>query len=385
MLYEFQLPTRIHYGRKSIELAADLMRAIGAHRVLIVSGRSRTASSPALAALCSSLEAAGVRCIRFPEVEADPSVDTVARGVSLYRQESCDAIIGFGGGSPIDCAKGIAASIGEGLPIERFIGTGRVFAAPVPPLVAIPTTAGTGTEVTNAAVFTLLDEGGTRRKKGTSGITLFPRAAIVDPELQMSMPPNLTAATGMDALTHAVEAYVSRMHTPMSDMFCLESIRLIGRSLRIACQHGEDVEARSDMALAAMYAGVALSQASLGMVHGFAHAAGAMANLPHGLANAILLPYVMESLISDAGTRLAAIGDALTGRHDCSPADSVEAIRELNDAIGIPRSLSEAGVDSTLFEPMLADALGYRRRKASPRDFTDDELREVFARAFSGR
>jgi len=372
---EFYAPTKIIFGEGSLFETAPQIKKMGATCVLLVTGRSSTASSLGFKSLCSSLDAAGLRWFHFAEVGPDPETFIVDRGTEVYRAQGCDAIIGFGGGSPIDCAKGIAASVAEGRPIRDFVGTSLAFTKPVPPLVAIPTTAGTGTEVTNAAVFTVVDERGHRSKKGTSSQFYFPRLAVVDPLLHASMPPALTAATGMDALTHAIEAYVSRFHTPISDMYCLESIRLIGRSLRAACGKApygsipisdcatEAALARRDMALAATLAGVALSQTGLGMVHGFAHPVGAMAGLAHGLANAILLPFVMHALIPDAGDRLSSIGQALTGHIGIGAEESVRAIARLARDIDIPENLKAAGVPMSYFEDVLTDALSYRRRK----------------------
>ncbi len=403
-MYEYYSPTKILFGEGCLAETAPRLKEMGATRTLIVTGKSSTASSEGFKKLCADLDTAGIRWAHFAEVSADPETGTVDRGAARFRAEGCDSIIGFGGGSPIDCAKGIAASVAEDRSIRDFVGTGLAFTKPVPPLVAIPTTAGTGTEVTNAAVFTVVDEFGHRSKKGTSSQYYFPRLAVVDPLLHASMPPSLTAATGMDALTHAIEAYVSRFHTPISDMYCLESIRLIGRSLRAACRPAENsglyeadssiAAARRDMALAATLAGVALSQAGLGMVHGFAHPVGAITGLAHGLANAILLPFVMEALIPDAGERLSDIGSALTGRalsdgalagRPClTPAEAVRAIAQLGHDIGIPPNLDAAGVPVAAFEDILADALSYRRRKASPRAFTDAELRELLSKMYSG-
>ena len=295
-MYEFYAPTKILFGDGCLAEAAPQLKEMRATKVLIVTGRSKTASSQGFKDLCIGLEATGIPYVHFGEVGADPDTALVDKGTEVYKAQRCDAIIGFGGGSPIDCAKGIAASVAEDRSIRDFVGTGLAFTKPVPPLIAIPTTAGTGTEVTNAAVFTVVDKCGRRSKKGTSSQYYFPKLAIVDPVLHISMPPSLTAATGMDALTHAIEAYVSRFSTPISDMYCLESIRFIGRSLRTAClmsQGVDGMQSRRDMALAATLAGVALSQAGLGMVHGFAHPVGALAGLPHGLANAIILPFVM--------------------------------------------------------------------------------------------
>ena len=387
-MYEFFSPTKILFGEGCLSEVAPRIKDMGVTKVLLVTGKSSTAKSAGFVALCEELEAAGIGWAHFAEVSADPETSIVDRGAEFYRAQSCDAIIGFGGGSPIDAAKGIVASVAEKRSIRDFVGTGLAFTAPVAPLIAIPTTAGTGTEVTNAAVFTVVDEHGHRSKKGSSSQYYFPRLAVVDPTLHVSMPPALTAATGMDALTHAIEAYVSRFHTPISDMYCLESIRRIGRSLRVACRASADeagLNARSDMAMAATLAGVALSQAGLGMVHGFAHPVGATTGLAHGLANAIMLPFVMKALIPDAGDRLCNIGSALTG-HDCARAqDGVKAIAALGRDIGIPRNLETAKVPAEAFESILADALTYRRRKASPHAFTDDELRKLLEEMYRGQ
>lgn len=381
-MFTFNSPTRLVFGNGVADTAAREIAAIGARKTLIVTGPGRTASSEALAKLKNGLEAEGLTWAHFAGAGADPSTDMVDEGLAFYRSEGCDSILAYGGGSPIDCAKGIGASVGEGRPIRDFIGTGLAFSAPVPPLVALPTTAGTGSEVTNAAVFTFM-EGGQKVKRGTAGASLFPRIALVDPLLQISMPPELTAATGMDALTHAVEAYVSRSHNPVADIFCLESIRLIGENLKRACRHGGDLEARAGMALASTMAGVALSQAGLGMVHGFAHAVGALGGLAHGLANAILLPYVMQACIPDASVRLAAIGRALTGRHSATAIDAVAAMADLGGEIGIPPNLGEAGIPEDLLGAIFDDARAYKRRPQSPHAFTDEELRILLYKAWS--
>lgn len=382
-MFTFNSPTKIVFGEGSAALAPSEMAVMGARKVFIVTGPGRTASSEALARLKSELEKAGLTYIHFAEAEADPSIDTVARGSALFKKESCDSILAYGGGSPMDCAKGIGASVAEGRPVEDFIGTGLAFSKPLPPLVAIPTTAGTGSETTNAAVFSL-EAAGQKAKKGTAGHTLFPRLALVDPLLQVSMPPSLTAATGMDALTHAVEAYLSRGNNPVADIFCLESIRLIGLSLKKAYEQGENLKARESMAIASTLAGVALSQAGLGMVHGFAHAAGALGGLAHGLANAIILPFMMKSYVPVAETRLIAIGQALTGLSSINALDSAKAVADLGASLGIPHNLKTAGMDESLRETVFEDAKSYKRRAQSPRLYSDEELHELFLQIWSG-
>lgn len=394
MLFTFNSPVKIVFGEGCSDQVGQEFTVLGATRVLIVTGPGSTARSPALAALTRSMDASGLRWAHFAGAGADPTPAMVAEGARLYKEERCDSILALGGGSPMDCAKGIGASIGEGRPISDFVGTGRAFTAPVPPLVAVPTTAGTGSEVTGAAVFTLdsRDSGGHKEKKGTSGITLFPKVALVDPLLQASMPPALTAATGMDALTHALECYVGRQHTPIADLYCVESMRLIGRSLRRAYREGDNREARRDMALAATYGGVALSNASLGMVHGFAHALGALCGMAHGMANAIMLPYVMASCAQDAAQdtaqdaaeRLALAGAALTGDDTCDARGAVDAIFSLNEDIGIPKNLAAAGVPESMLPAIYDDAKHYKRRPQSPHLFSDAELRETLRAAWSG-
>lgn len=382
--FAFSVPTRIQFGSGVSRQAGPELAALGARRVFVVTGPGATARSSGLAAVVESLRAAGLDAVHWPGATADPPARAVNEGAARYAAEACDAIVALGGGSPLDCAKGIGAVIAENMPIEAFIGTGRALAVPLPPLVAIPTTAGTGSEVTANAVF-ILEKDGSCRKIGISGPTLVPRIALVDPDLHAGMPRGLTAATGMDALTHAVEGYVSRFAVPSSDLFCLESIRWIGRFLRRACDESTDTEARAGMAWASTLAGIGFSQASLGMVHGIAHALGALAGLPHGLANAIVLPHAMRAMKDDCGTRLADIARALEGdsRVERAP-DGAEAIARLAADIGIPAGLRSAGVPESLLQAVADDAKTYRRRPASPRAFTDAEIDLLVRRAWEG-
>lgn len=377
-------------GRGSLEH----LRTLTARRAFIVTGGSSMIKNGVIAKIESILQANGCATMLHSGVPANPDTDAVFAGVAKMRPFAPDLVIAVGGGSALDAAKvmtlfseypdlDFAAALAGALPARRQAVR----------LVAIPSTSGTGSEVTKVAVVTFHDQ---NLKIGLRTPAFIPDIAILDADLTLTMPPNVVAETGMDALTHAIEAYVSRFHTPISDMYCLESIRLIGRSLRVACHPATTAEAsaaiavaRRDMALAATLAGVALSQAGLGMVHGFAHPVGATTGLAHGLANAILLPFVMEALIPDAGERLSDIGaalvsTALTGAGRPDPAASVRAIAHLGRDIGIPPNLDAAGVPTAAFEVILADALSYRRRKASPRAFTDGELRALLTKMYRG-
>lgn len=382
--FQFHAPARLEFGEGVASRVSDTIINEGNRKILVVTGSGATASAPGLAAILKTLDSAGVGTIRFPEAMNDPETPVVDKGRLLFESEGCDAILAFGGGSPMDCAKGIAASVAEKRPIRDFMGTGLAFRAPTPPLYAVPTTAGSGSEVTNAAVFIKIEADGARKKMGVSGPGLFPRAAFVDPVLQAGMPPSLTAATGMDALTHAVEAYLSRFHTPAADVWCEKAIRLIGDNLRLAVARGSSMEARSGMALAATMAGVALSNAGLGMVHGIAHPVGALAGLAHGLANAIILPYVMRACMPEAEERLARIAFLLGAPGSGTGMDGVRALARLAAETGIPPNLREAGVPEAFIPQIIADALGYRRRPASPRALTDAEIGDTVREAWGG-
>ncbi len=377
-------PTRIVFGPGTSAQAAPALRTDGIRKILLVTGPGPTSRSEGFAALRASLGREGISHILFAEAANDPETGVVDRGRAIFESEACEAVLAYGGGSPMDCAKGIVASAAEGRSIRDFMGTGLAFSRPAVPLYVIPTTAGSGSEVTNAAVFIKTEADGSRKKMGVSGAGLFPKTAFVDPELHLSIPPSLTAGTGMDALTHAVEAYVSRFSTPISDLYCLGAIRFVGENLRRAVAEGGSLDARSGMALAATMAGLAFSQAGLGMVHGIAHPTGALTGLAHGLANAILLPYVMRACLPDAESRLAAIGRVLSGKSDASGSDGFRAMALLAADTGIPRNLREAGVPGDILPAIIADALTYRRRPASPRTLSDAEIGDIVRQAWGG-
>ena len=390
--FTFRGPTRIVFGDGSVDALGGELRALGATRVLLVTGSSHTIGSEGFRRARASAAAAGIAVEVFSGVTSDPPVPIIEACSSAIAASGADAVVAYGGGSPIDCAKAAALHAAD----ARLPGAahpdaswgdyvhGRVKAERTgPPLVAIPTTAGSGSETSSAAVTTDLVA---RRKIGMSDDRFFPKLALVDPRLQASMPPALTAATGMDALTHAIESLASRNANALSAAIALESARLVGANLARAFADGSDGEARSGMALGAAIAGIAFSQSGLGMVHGFAHPVGALAGAAHGLANAVMLPYVMEACIEVAPgpyARLAtAFGSAPTGDEDLDARAALAFVRELSKALGIPRRLRDAGVDRELLPAILADALSYRNRAASPRAFTDAELHALLESAW---
>ena len=482
--FVFRSPTRLVFGAGSVESAgAEALAAVSAFQAaaasssaaspggaglpgggsprgaaerrrlaFLVTGKGHTARSAGLARLRASLERSGFAVELYAEATADPPVELVLACAEGLAASGASLVVAYGGGSPIDCAKAASVYAANTAPQGPFPGApfldflyGRlVFSAPGLPLMAVPTTAGSGSEMSAAAVTTDL---AASSKRGLSSDFFFPRAALVDPELQATMPPALAAATGMDALTHAIESFASLKATPLTRAIAGESARLIAGSLERAVAAAAEgpggaadlggaeaagaaaiggaggaaaraaAAARADMALASAQVAMAFSQTGLGMVHGFAHPVGARAGVAHGVANAVLLPYVMEACAEAAPGPFALLGDLFAAASPSGEAEvraagegslgarrgglasglrapdrrapeaeraayAVGFVRELSRAIGIPARLRELGVDRGELPAILADAISYRGRGGSPRAFTDAELGGLLERAY---
>ena len=277
----------------------------------------------------------------YDQTRPNPTVVNVEQALSLYRRYRCQALIAIGGGSSMDCAKAVGARLARpGTPLGKLKGTLRIL-RPLPTLIAIPTTAGTGSETTLAAVIT---DTQAQHKYVMNDFVLIPKYAVLDARLTLSLPPHLTATTGMDALTHAVEAYIGRSTTRQTRQEALEATRLVFANVERAYRNGKDYEARSNMLTAAYRAGIAFSRSYVGYVHAVAHSLGGQYNIPHGLANAVLLPYVLESYGSCIHRKLhdlaVAAGIASPKEEDAGAAAKfIRAIRQLNARMGIPETL----------------------------------------------
>ena len=277
----------------------------------------------------------------YDQTRPNPTVVNVEQALSLYRRYRCQALIAIGGGSSMDCAKAVGARLARpGTPLGKLKGTLRIL-RPLPTLIAIPTTAGTGSETTLAAVIT---DTQAQHKYVMNDFVLIPKYAVLDARLTLSLPPHLTATTGMDALTHAVEAYIGRSTTRQTRQEALEATRLVFANVERAYRNGKDYEARSNMLTAAYRAGIAFSRSYVGYVHAVAHSLGGQYNIPHGLANALLLPYVLESYGSCIHRKLhdlaVAVGIADAQESDAGAAAKfIRAIRQLNARMGIPATL----------------------------------------------
>lgn len=309
-------------------------------RVLIVTDAGIVRSGIA-AQLEAVLDEDDISYAVYDQTRPNPTVVNVEQALSLYRRYRCQALIAIGGGSSMDCAKAVGARLARpGTPLGKLKGTLRIL-RPLPTLIAIPTTAGTGSETTLAAVIT---DTQAQHKYVMNDFVLIPKYAVLDARLTLSLPPHLTATTGMDALTHAVEAYIGRSTTRQTRQEALEATRLVFANVERAYRNGKDYEARSNMLTAAYRAGIAFSRSYVGYVHAVAHSLGGQYNIPHGLANAVLLPNVLESYGSCIHRKLhdlaVAAGVASPQEKDAGAAAKfIRAIRQLNARMGIPETL----------------------------------------------
>src|SRR5258706_124465 len=339
MRFEFATATRIIFGPGAVREAGALAREF-ALCFMVVTGRNQRR----LEALIALLEAAGISAATF-SVIGEPEVTTAEKGVTVARDQKCDLVISFGGGSAIDTGKAIAAMLtneGELQDYLELIGRGKALTRHSAPFIAIPTTAGTGSEVTRNAVLGSPEH---RVKVSLRSPLMLPRIALVDPELTYDLPPALTASTGLDALTQLIEPYVCSRANPMTDALCLEGIRRAARSLPMAFDDGHNAAAREDMSLASLFGGLALANAGLGAVHGFAGPIGGMFNAPHGAICAALLPHVMEANLralrrrqprSEAISRYDEVARLLTENSRATADDGAEWVRQLIAELQIP-------------------------------------------------
>lgn len=309
----------------------------GYRNILVVTGPHLFASG-ALQGLFDALESEKLSYTVYSDLAANPTDIHVENGVSLYRKCGCDCIIAFGGGSPMDCAKAIGARIARPhKSVSQLQGTFKVLHK-LPMLYAVPTTAGTGSETTLAAVIT---DSGTHRKAAIQDISLMPRFAVLDPELTVGLPPDVTAMTGMDALCHAVEAYTNHTYnSKLEDKLAEDAVSLIYRNLYKAYTDGSDLNARQNMQKASFYAGRAFTRGCVGYVHAIGHTLGGLYGLPHGLAMAINLPKIMRLYGSAAHERLASLAEVcgMSGKSDAEKAENfISWIEELNEKMEIPK------------------------------------------------
>jgi len=381
--FEFATATRIVFGAGALRDVGPIAKDFG-HRALIVTGRSAGRAS----ALNRLLGEQGIARWTLA-IAGEPKIEDVERGIQLARREGCDLVIGFGGGSAIDAAKAVAAlttNEGDVLDYLEVIGRAEPLTNPPLPVIAVPTTAGTGAEVTRNAVLASPEH---RVKVSLRSPLMLPKVALVDPELTHDLPAELTASTGLDALTQLIEPYVSCKANPLTDSICAEGIRRAARSLRRVFDNGADKSAREDMALASLFGGLALANAGLGAVHGFASPIGGMFPAPHGAVCAALLAHVMETNLialrqraprSEALRRYDDVARLLVGSDRVGAAEGVVWVEHLCSHLKI-LPLHRYGITANDAPSIVAAALKASSMKANPIELTTEELREILERA----
>lgn len=383
MRFEFATAARIAFGNGALRQVGPLARDLG-RRALVVTGRDAQRAEPLLARLRESEVAATLF-----SVSGEPEIAPVQHGVALAKREGCDLVIGFGGGSALDAAKAIAAMVtndGELLDYLEVIGRGKALTKPGAPFIAIPTTAGTGSEVTRNAVLASPEH---RVKVSLRSPLMLAKVALVDPELTYDVPPAITASTGLDTLTQLIEPFVSCRANPMTDAVCVEGIRRAARSLRVAFTDGRNAAAREDMAVASLFGGLALANAGLGAVHGFAGPIGGMFPAPHGAVCAALLPHVMTANLralrqrqptGESLARYDEVARALTNTRSACADDGVAWVCELVRDLRIP-SLAAYGLGSAHVADVVGKAAQASSMKANPIVLTTDELAAILLQA----
>jgi alcohol dehydrogenase class IV len=383
MRFEFAAAARIVFGEGAVREVPPAAAAMG-RRALVVTGARRERA----ALLIAALESAGVGTVPL-SVAGEPTIDLVRDGARFARGEGCDLVVAMGGGSALDAGKALAALIAnEGDPLDylEVVGRGQPLEHTPAPSIAVPTTAGTGSEVTRNAVLASPEH---RVKASLRSASMLPRLAVVDPELTWELPPAVTASTGLDALTQLIEPYVSTRANAMTDLYCVEGMRCAAAALPRAYADGHDRDARRNMAWASLLGGLALANAGLGAVHGFAAPVGGMFPAPHGAVCAAVLPHAMEVNVralrqrapeSGALRRYGEVARLLTGNPQAGAEDAVAWTREICRRLEIP-PLRTYGVRPEDFGALVEKAAKASSMKANPIVLTPEELTEIIARA----
>lgn len=378
---EFHIPALNLMGEGALQKAIDTLQKRDFSRALIVTDTGLV-NTGLVDQVVASLKQVGIDSRVFSEVRPNPTTANVESGLALLQTSDCDFVISLGGGSPHDCAKGIALVATNGGSIKDYEGVDQSL-LPQLPLVSINTTAGTASEMTR---FCIITDEARHIKMAIVDKHTTPILSVNDPLTMLGMPKGLTAATGMDALTHAIEAYVSTAATPITDACALKAVEIITEFLPRAVEDGQDIEAREQMAYAQFLAGMAFNNASLGYVHAMAHQLGGFYDLPHGVCNAVLLPHVEAFNSKAVAERLAKVGQSMgvipTGDADADANTCIEAIKALKEKVGIPRGLADLGAKQenipVLATNALKDACGF----TNPIQASQEEIEAIFKAAW---
>lgn len=379
MAREFIIPGQIISGEGALTMAETVLAGLG-KKALIVTDKVMIQLGN-VAHVEEALKNQGVEYAIYSEITGEPTDKMIEAGLAMYQSENCDFLVALGGGSPIDSMKAIGALVTNGGNISDYMG--KIISVPTPPMVAIPTTAGTGSEATQ---FTIITDTQKDIKMLLKGQVLMPSLAIIDPQFTMTAPAKITAATGLDALTHAVEAYTSRKAQSLSDTFALSAVKRIFTYLPIAFKEGQNVEAREQMSVAALEAGIAFNNASVTIVHGMSRPIGALFHVAHGLSNAMLLKECLSFVLDGAFSRFADLGRAVkvadeTDEDEVAAQKFLDAVDELCEALETP-SLEEFGINKEEFfaviDKMSFDAMDSGSPQNSRKEVTQADVAQIY-------
>ena len=380
--FSFTIPQNIKFGAGTLDLLPDLAKELGKSKGYIISGPHL--NKIGMVAKCrKALKNAGMESECFTETEGNPSTDTVVKATEGFKKSKADFIVAFGGGSPLDVAKAVAVLATYGGNIVDYEGAGKVM-GPVVPMIAIPTTAGTGSEVT---AFSVITDHSRNYKLTVVSNYLLPAYVILDPDLIATVPANTAAACGIDAMVHALEAYISKAASPFSDIFAREALRLIGGSIRDYVADRSNPAACESMMVGSLFAGIAFSHAKLGNVHAMSHPVSAYFDVPHGVANAILLPTVVDFNKDAADPEkyryiYGCISKDMGADINFTPDMLATEIRMMNYELGILPTLSDIGVTSDKFEQMADDAMKSGNIQCNPQFTMKNDILKLYEQAF---
>jgi alcohol dehydrogenase len=384
--FSFKIPQEIICGKDSITKLPELLKKQGLKKVMVISGPHLNKMG-VVKKITDILSSAAIEFDSFVEIEANPSVETVDLATKAFTESGADSIIALGGGSPMDVAKAVGVLAKFGGSIGEYEGADKVPGAIIP-LIAIPTTAGTGSEVT---AFSVITDRSRNYKLTVFSYELIPAYAILDPALVMTTPEKTAAACGIDAMVHAIEAYLSKAASPFSDAMAEKALELIGKNIRLFVADRTNEEAAANMLYGSMFAGIAFAWARLGNVHAMAHPLGGYFDVPHGVANAVLLPVVLEyNALADGGRyqkiyRAIKCGDIKSDEKNDSfkPQLLIDEIRQLTQALGIPKSLAAVGVTAEMIPAMAVDAMKSGNILVNPRSTTQKNIEDLYKRALN--
>ncbi len=380
-VFRYELPTVIEFGNGAVNMLAELVQSVGGTNVFLVTDPG-VQKAGVTNILTNVLEKAGISYTLYNDIEPDPDIEGVMRAKSIAREANCDCVVGLGGGSSLDTAKAVGLMLGNEGHIRDYVGINKV-PQKGSPVIAIPTTSGTGSEIT---IWSVLSDKQAKVKLSVGSSFNCPDITICDPQLTLTLPPSITAATGMDALTHALESYVNKATQPISEALSIQSMKLVSKSLRTAVAQGDHLEARYDMLMASLTAAMAFNPTRLGLSHALAIPLGAHFKIPHGTVNAILLPEVMEyNLIGNLPKfiEIAKLFDMpVEGMAPRQAAEqSVVAVRQLKQDIGIYQTLSDFGVTEADLGLIAEEAMVSGNVPVNPRQPTIEDLKQICRQA----